>query len=212
MTVLVAAAAVAAPAPAAAPLAFTPADMLGWERERFQGETRYALEGEALRAACRDSASGLVLRRRIDLRTTPVLEWSWRVDAVFDPAGDETVKAGDDFPARVYVVQDGGAALWRTRAISYVWASGAAPGSDWPNPFARQARMVVLRSGPTSPPGTWQHERRDVAADFLAYFGSEVDAIDGVAIMTDCDNRAAAVEAWYGPLRFVGREGKGEGR
>jgi Protein of unknown function (DUF3047) len=88
----------------AAPLEFTPRDILDWQSESFQGETAYDMDGEALRARCRNSASGLFLKREIDLRVTPVIEWSWRVDAVFDGSIDEKSKAGDDFPARLYVV------------------------------------------------------------------------------------------------------------
>jgi hypothetical protein len=194
--------ALAAPA-AAAPLAFAPQDILAWERERFQGETRYALEGDALRAVCRNSASGLFLKRRIDLRATPILEWSWLIDAVFDDGVDEMSKGGDDFPARLYVVQDGGIAVWRTRAINYVWASSNPVGSDWPNPFASQAHMVALRSGAPDAPGQWVTERRNIREDFRRYHGRDVDVIDAVAIMTDCDNRGTAAEARYGTVRFL---------
>jgi hypothetical protein len=187
----------------AASLEFMPRDILAWQRESFRGETAYEMDGDALRARCSNSASGLFLRREIDLRLTPVIEWSWRVDAVFDGAVDEKTKAGDDFPARLYVVRDGGVAVWRTRAISYVWASAAPPGSNWPNPFAPQAHMVALRSGAPPAPGRWVTERRNIREDFRLYHGRDIQAIDAVAIMTDCDNRAGAAEAWYGPVRFL---------
>jgi hypothetical protein len=193
---------VAVPA-AAASLLFTPGDILGWESERFQGETLYERDGDALRARCRNSASGLFLKQEIDLRATPVIEWSWRVDAVFEPGVDEKSKPGDDFPARLYVVQDGGVAVWRTRAINYVWASRTPAGSDWPNPFASQAHMVALRSGAPAAPGQWVTERRNIREDFRRYHGRDVDVIDAVAIMTDCDNRGSAAEARYGTVRFL---------
>lgn len=188
----------------AEPLVFTPREILAtWQRESFQGETAYAMDGEALRARCRDSASGLFLRQTIDLRRTPILEWSWRVDSVFDGALDETTKAGDDFPARLYVVRESTVLVWRTRAINYVWASAQPLGTDWANPFAAQARMVALRSGPPAAPGQWVTERRNIAADFRRYHGRDIEAIDAVAIMTDCDNRGGTAEAWYGPIRFL---------
>ena len=200
---LVALMALAMPSLAAA-LEFTPRDILAtWQRQSFQGETRYMLDGEALQARCSNSASGLFLRRKIDLRATPIIEWSWRVDVVFAGPVDETSKAGDDFAARLYVVRDGGVVVWRTRAINYVWASAMPPGSTWPNPFAAQARMVALRGGPPPAPGQWVTERRNIAEDFRRYHGRDVEAIDAVAIMTDCDNRSAVAEAWYGPVRFL---------
>lgn len=187
----------------AASLEFAPRDILAWQSESFKGKTVYDMDGEALRARCSDSASGLFLRREIDLRVTPIIEWSWRVEAVFDSSVDEKSKAGDDFPARLYVVREGGVAVWRTRAINYVWASAMPPGSSWPNPFASQAHMVALRSGPPPAPGHWVTERRNIREDFRRFHGIDVETIDAVAIMTDCDNRAAAAEAWYGPVRFL---------
>lgn len=187
----------------AAPLEFKPGDILAWQRESFQGETAYELDGDALRAGCSDSASGLFLKRKIDLNLTPVIEWSWRVDAVFDRSVDENSKAGDDFPARLYVVRDGGVAVWRTRAINYVWASSQPPGSNWPNPFASQAHMVALRSGAPAAPGQWVTERRNIREDFRAFHGRDVEMIDAVAIMSDCDNRATTAMAWYGAIRLL---------
>lgn len=184
-------------------LEYSVQDIAGWERERFKGETTYDIDGEGLKARCDNSASGLFLRKTIDLRVTPVIEWSWRVDAVFDPSVNEKSKAGDDFAARIYVVKDGGVAVWRTRAINYVWASAMPVGADWPNPFASQAHMVALRSGPPAVPGQWVTERRNIREDFKRFHGRDIEAIDAVAIMSDCDNRGGSAEAWYGPVRFL---------
>ena len=186
---------------AAAELAFSPAQIAGWEPHAFKGETAYALaeDGQAVRAACDASASGLFLRRTIDLTATPILEWRWRVDETFPPGPAETTKRGDDYPARLYVVKE--ALLpWNTMALNYVWASSQAKGAEWPNAYAAQARMVALRSGPGD---GWVTERRDLRADFRRVFGEDVTSIDAVAIMTDCDDRKTTAEALYGDLRFL---------
>jgi hypothetical protein len=193
-----------AAAPAAAELAFSPGDLARWAPHSFEGETRYELAegGQAVRAACDASASGLFLRREIDLTRTPILEWRWRVDATFPPGPAETTKAGDDYPARLYVVKE--ALLpWNTMALNYVWASGQPKGAEWPNAYASQARMIALRSGPGD---GWATERRDLRADFRRLFGEDVTTIDAVAIMTDCDDRGARAEAFYGGLRFLPAE------
>lgn len=183
---------------------FSPAAMLDWPVESFKNRTVYSSDGATLRARCSDSASGLFLRKPIDPRATPILEWSWRVDTVFNGKADERKKGGDDFPARIYVVKDGGLLPWRTQAISYVWSSSEPVGSDWPNPYASQARMVVLRSGPADPAGGLVGERRNLREDFRKYHGVELDHLDALAIMTDCDDRSAKAEAWYGTLRLTG--------
>jgi hypothetical protein len=172
----------------------------GWTEQTFRGKERtaYRLNEGAVEAECKASASGLIRREKIDLRKTPVLRWKWKVESVY--AGiDEKAKRGDDFPARVYVVLDGGLLPWRTRSLVYVWSSTSPQGTDWPNPYAAQAHHVALRSGN---PGPWQEERRDVRADFKRYFGLDVDAADGVAIMTDCDDSGGAARASYADIRF----------
>jgi hypothetical protein len=186
---------------------FKPAEVVGWRPHAFKGETAYQavrVDGrEAVYAQCNSSASGLVFEGPIDLRETPILEWSWRVDETFPPGIDETVRAGDDYPARVYVVKDGGMMRWRTRAMNYVWASAMPAGRDWPNAYASQAHMVSLRSGPSDRPGQWKTERRNVREDFRRYHGIDIDNIDAVAVMTDCDDLGTTAQAWYGTLRFL---------
>lgn len=181
--------------------------MAAWDVRDFAGRTDYRsvdIDGrKALEARCDSAGSTLYLDREIDLRETPVMEWSWRVDETFAADIDETVKAGDDFAARVYVVMDGGLLRWRTRAITYVWASAMEQASDWPNPYASQAWMVALRSGPAEQPGSWKNERRNVREDFRRYHGRDLDKIDGVAVMTDCNDLETTARAWYGEIRFI---------
>lgn len=196
---------VLAAAPATAQV-FEPADIIDWRRHRFAGETAYALVERAgrpaIHAVCAASASGLFREGRIDLTATPVIEWRWRVEAVLPPGPGERTRAGDDFPARLYVVREG-LLPWQTRALNYVWASREPVGADWPNPFARQAHMVVVESGPGD---GWRTARRDIRADFQRFHGLATDRIDAVAIMTDCDNTGGRAEAWYGTIRFLPAE------
>lgn len=182
-----------------------PSDMLEWERRDFTGQTGYTLAQHAgqemLQAQCSDAASALYLEQTIDLRDTPILEWSWAIDRVFNGI-DETQKSGDDYPVRLYVVKDGGLLVWRTRAVNYVWSSNQPVGQAWPNAYASQAQMLALRSGAPQQiqPVT---ERRNVRADFQALHGIELDSIDGLAIMTDCDSSGQPITGWYGNIRWL---------
>lgn len=187
---------------AADPGLFSTTGLQGWLPQTFSGKaaTRYRLAAGAVEARCDAGASGLMWKERIDLARTPVLAWRWRVEGVLSGT-DERTKPGDDFPARVYVVRDGGLAPWRTRSLVYVWASREASGRDWPSPYTRQAHVVALRSG-AAQAGQWLEERRDVRADFQRYFGLELGYADGVALMTDCDDTASAVTAGYGDVRL----------
>jgi DUF3047 family protein len=192
-------------------ITLVPADMLAGKPQVFNGTTQYDLarvDGrDAIGASCDGTASGLVMERRIDLRETPVIEWSWGVAAAYEPGPDEREKSGDDYPARLYFVRDGGLMKWRTRAINYVWASGMPVGADWPNAYASQSRVIAVNSGSPDRDMPWVTQRRNLRADFKRYFDLEVDFIDAVAIMTDCDDRAEMAEAWYGTLRFLPEQG-----
>jgi len=181
---------------------FSGNDLDNWKIKSFQGLTRYRLvtqDGrQVLEAASKGAASGLVRELRVDLEKLPYLNWSWQVNGVLSGI-DERTKAGDDYPARVYVIVSGGIAFWRTRTLVYVWSSEQPAGSIWKNAFTENARVMALRSGK----GTgWVTERRDVRADFKACFNEAITIIDAVAIMTDTDNSQQAATAWYGDIYF----------
>ena len=185
--------------------AFFEDGLQGWKEKSFAGHSRYQIvekDGRrALHGACDGGASVLYREQEIDLSETPVLAWSWRVDRVY-PGVDERQKSGDDYPARVYVVIDGGLLPWRTLAINYVWASAEPEGAAWDNAFISNAKMLALRSG-TEDAGRWVSEARNIRDDFRLLHGRDVKRIDGIAIMTDCDNTGGRAEAWFSDMRFV---------
>ena len=189
----------------AEPLVLTwpsPDDSGDWEEEEFEGETRYRvveLDGRrVLEAESVATASSLYLEREIDLTATPVLEWRWRIEKPLS-LPDERIKDGDDFAARVYAVAPGEGWFSLPIAINYVWAGEAQVGDAWPNPFTSNVMMVAVDSGDANA-GTWRSHRRDVRADFLRFFGREVDELEGIAVMTDSDNSGLSARAWYGEM------------
>ena len=196
------------PIQAAPDMAFNPEAILDWESHSFSGKTRYELvetaQGKAIHARCEGgSASGLFRRETIDLEKTPVIEWRWRVDEPLN-GGDETRKSGDDFAARVYAVDEYSYLRWRTRAISYVWASEQPTGSDWENPHQSRAHMVAVQSGSPDDPGDgWRTQRRNLRKDFSRFHDRDLESINVIAIMTDCDDTGQPTEAWYGNIRFL---------
>ena len=177
----------------------------GWEENSFVGHTHYEvvqLDGApALMATSHKSASGLARKQTIDLNKMPYLNWSWRVENVLHNV-DERTKAGDDYPARVYVVISGGLLFWRTRALNYVWSSNQPIGSVWPNAFTSNATLVALRSN-DSPLHTWVTEKRNLREDIKRYLNIDADHINAAAIMTDTDNSGQAATAYYGDIFFT---------
>ena len=179
-------------------------DIAGWEEKVFEGRTVYETVRHngrtVVRATSRGTASGLYLRRRIDLDETPILRWTWRVDGTLGDI-DERTRAGDDYSARVYVIRSHPVFLWRTRAVNYVWASTRVTGETWSNAYTDASRHVAVRSGDAHA-GEWVGERRDVRADFRELFGESVRYVDAVAIMTDTDNTGGDAVAYYGDITF----------
>lgn len=175
----------------------------GWVEKEFRGRTVYTpLPAEGLLLAeSRGAASGLVFEQAVDLRRTPWLNWSWKVENLLQGV-NERDKSGDDYPARIYVVAKGGAAFWRTRALSYVWSSTEARGAMWPNAFTSNAHMIAVRGGAEGL-GALVAEKRNIREDWRQAFGEDIEEIDAVAVMTDTDNSGQSARAWYGQPRFT---------
>ena len=182
---------------------FSAGDLQDWKTKSFAGETQYQrVEKDGRRVLQADSkgtASGLYREITVNLERTPYLNWSWRVNNVLTGV-DERTKAGDDYPARVYVVVSGGLAFWRTRSLVYVWSSNQPVGSTWDNAFTSNVRTIALRSGNVA---GWFNEKRNVRADFKRLFGDDIQQINAVALMTDTDNSGQAATAWYGDIYFT---------
>lgn len=184
---------------------FSQGNLNGWQSRTFSGVTYYKLVNEdgrtVLRADSSAAASGLYREVNVDLGKTPILNWTWKVDRIPAASADERTRAGDDYPARVYVVFSRGLMLWQTYAINYVWSSRLPVGSSWPNAFTSNARMIAVESG-SDRTGLWVFERRDVRADYRRLFGEEPGRVDAVAVMTDTDNTGTNATAWYGDIWF----------
>lgn len=176
---------------------------IGWKPYVFKGETKYEeLSEGTLHASCTDTASAFYQEKVVDLLKTPVLQWSWKVEGVH-PQLLEREKSGDDYPARVYVVYTPSRLMpWRTLAIDYVWSNNQKIGSVWPNAFTKNAVMVALQSGKPQSGHEWKHESRNVKQDFKEFFDIDLDTIDGVAIMTDCDNAGLPMTGFYKNIYF----------
>ena len=188
---------------------FLPSDIARWEHHSFTGETDYKLVSvdgrKAVQATCESgSASGLYFEEPINLNETPIIEWQWRVDSIYDDINERS-EDGDDFPARIYAVHEPTWLRWQTRALNYVWASSEPEGSSWDNPFQSRARMIAVASGPPDDNAQWQTVTRDLREDFRRHHGEVPDRITALAIMTDCDNHSGRARAWYGRIRLKSR-------
>lgn len=184
---------------------FSKQQLQGWETKVFKGKTQYQLvqEGQrwVLSAKSQAAASGLTRQIKVDLTKTPFLNWSWRVDQTL-PLLNEQTKAGDDYAARIYVIVDGGLLVWNAKAVNYVWSGSSARGATWGNAYLpKNAQMLAIR-GKQDKAAVWVSEKRNIRVDFQKLYGVDIQAIDGVALMSDSDNSEAATAATYGDIFF----------
>ena len=194
---------------------FSEADLADWEEKSFEGNSQYGFVDakatgvnsndlkngqQVLRASTQGQASGLFKEVNIDLTKTPYLNWSWQVQNLFKD-NNEHSKNGDDYPARIYVVVSGGVFFWNTKAINYVWSSNQPTGSEWPNAYTGNAKMLAVRSGEKQL-GQWVTERRNVREDLKKFFAEDVKKIDAIAVMVDGDNTGQAATAYFGDIFF----------
>jgi hypothetical protein len=176
-----------------------------WRVEKlFAKATTYAVErdpemGPVLHARSDTAHAALVRKVPIATPTRARLAWSWKVAEVLKPVAPERTREGDDYCARVFVIFE--TSLWplRTRAINYVWSAREPVGSIYPSPYTANVGMVVLRSG-NADAGVWQHESRDVLADYRTFFGEAATGISAVAVLVDTDNTRQSTEAWFARL------------
>jgi hypothetical protein len=191
---------------------------------KIERHTRYQvveIEGRPVfRAHAECSASGMVLPLEgVDLRHTPRLAWSWKIERGLEIA-NERAKEGDDFAARVYVLfrfDAERASLWSRlqrrvasalygeelpgKAINYVWSSRAEPGESWTNPYSQDAVMVARRSGEV---GEWRSEVVDLVADHHRLLGDPLIPPLAVAVMSDADNSCGEATAYFADFRLTG--------
>ncbi|MCB2184879.1 MAG: DUF3047 domain-containing protein [Deltaproteobacteria bacterium] len=183
---------------------FSAGDLAGWKTQEFQGQTRYDLvrgpHGKVLFAQSDGTAGGLYREVSVDLKVTPVLNWSWKVRNILEK-GNAWTKEGDDFPARVYVIFDA-FFPWNRTSICYVWANRLPKGEFTGNPFAPDnVKTLAVESGPALV-GRWVTEARNVPEDYRRLFQEEPPPVRGVAVMTDTDQTGGEAEAWYGDISF----------
>jgi DUF3047 family protein len=205
------------------PGASLPAAFRRFAFERQARHTEYALVEDqgrtVLQARAQASTSGIIRELRVDPLAHPVLAWQWKVLRVLDKS-DLATRAGDDFPARLYVTFDVNPdSLSRgdrlrisaarmlygadvpVAALCYVWDTKAVAGTFAPSAYTDRVRMIVVDSGAANV-GRWMRHERRVADDFRKSFGSEAPAINGVIVSTDTDNTGEAAETYYGDVEF----------
>jgi len=167
-------------------------------------KTQYSVgnneNGNFLRAEANNSASGLGKEIKINLKQTPYLNITWKIEK--DLSGIiENSKKGHDYAARVFVVKKTGATPLSNRALNYVFSSNNDIGTYNPSPFTKKSIDYVLSTTKKNL-NEWVSTKVNVKDHFKKFHNLDLDEISGIAIMSDTDNSKLTSIAYYQNIYF----------
>jgi len=179
----------------------------GWKGQNW-GSPKYdfTIENDGgrkvlyMKSANEGSTIARDIKGKVNLKETPILEWSWKVTAL--PKGaDSCKKALDDQAAQVFVVWPRFPEAVRSRVIGYVWDTTQPAGKICKSEKTGTVTYIVLRSG-TAELGKWVTERRNVAEDFKKVYDDDADGPGAVSIAIDSNDTNSTAESFVGPIFF----------
>jgi hypothetical protein len=196
----------------------------GWQHQPLpkvpRGNTFEIVEDagrRVLRVRSSSSASSWITRLAGETSPRPALRWQWKVSRAV-AGSDVTLKQGDDYAARLYVLFDLPASrlsladrlkLQAARTLSgsdvpaaalcYVWGRAQPVGATAWNPYTDRVRMVVVDSGDALAT-QWRPVQRDLRRDWEEAFGGAMPAVAAIAVGADTDNTGESVDAWFADI------------
>ena len=141
------------------------------------------------------------IKGKINLKETPVLEWSWKV-TVLPKSADSCHKATDDQAGQVFVVWPRIPEAVRSQIIGYVWDTTLPVGTICKSEKTGTVTYIVLRSG-TADLGKWVTERRNVVDDFKKIYGDVPVDPAAVSIAVDSNDTNSTAEWFMGSILFT---------
>jgi len=179
----------------------------GWQKQRW-GSPVYDFvveqdgERKVLHLRSRGDSSNISkeVKGKVQLKETPILEWTWKA-VVLPAGGDSRKKEADDQAAQIYVTWPRFPEAVRSRIIGYIWDTTAPAGSIVKSQKTGTVTYVVMRSGPAEL-GQWLTERRNVREDFKEIYGEEPDDPAIVSIGIDSDDVNGTAESYMGAILF----------
>ena len=186
---------------------FTEIELSKLEVRKVRGadnKTEYSVgsneNGNFLKAVADNAASGLGKKVKIDLKKTPIINITWKVEK--DLAGiKENTKKGLDFAARVFAIKKTGATPLSNRAINYVFSSNNKVGQNFPSPYTKKSIDNVLATTQENL-NEWVTVKANVKEDFKRFHNLDEDQLDGLAIMSDTDNSKMKAITYYQNIYF----------
>ncbi|HYE91708.1 MAG TPA: DUF3047 domain-containing protein [Terriglobales bacterium] len=153
-----------------------------------------------LRSKDEGSTISKEVKGKVDLKETPILEWSWKM-VTLPKGGNSCAKATDDQAGQVFVMWPRFPEQVRSRIIGYVWDTTLPAGRDCKSEKTSMVHYIVVRSG-MNDAGKWVTERRNVREDFRKIYGEEAENPGAVSISIDSNDTHSLSEAFVGPIFF----------
>jgi len=176
---------------------------------KIRRHSRYTVikeqDGSCLKAESDSSASGIIYRQEFNVYDYPKVRWRWKIDNVYNK-GDAGKKSGDDYPIRVYIIfkydPEKASFVQKIRyglakkiygeyppqsSLNYIWANRKHAEKIVTNPYASEAKMIILEAG-AEKAGQWVTEEADILQDYKKAFGASAPPVASIAIMNDSDN------------------------
>ena len=186
---------------------FTDEEFKNLEVRKVRGsneKTTYSLgmneNGSFLRAEAKGTASGLGKKVKIDLRKTPFINITWKIEK--DLKGiDEKSKKGHDFAARVFVVKKTGLTALSNKTVNYVFSSNNSTNEFWRSPYTKSSIDYVLSTTKENL-NEWVTVKANVKEHFKKLHDLNVDELTGLAIMTDTDQTDIKAISYYQNIYF----------
>ena len=183
----------------------------GWTGEAFGRQADYDFtieqraDGRVLHLESRNDHSTIArdITGKVNLKETPVLEWSWKA-TILPTGGDLRRTETTDMAAQLYIVWPRFPALLRSRIIGYVWDATTPATTIVKSQKTGTVTFVVMRSG-SKDLGIWLTEHRNVVEDYVKIFGEVPDDPRAITISIDSNDTHSIAESFMGPIVFRAR-------
>jgi hypothetical protein len=178
----------------------------GWKGQNWGSpkyDFRIATQGgrKAINLKSANDSSTISKEVKVDVKTWPVLQWSWQV-VTLPKGADARKSATDDEAAQIYVTFPRFPAAVRSRIISYIWDTAAPVGSVFKSEKTGLVTYVVVRSGPADL-GKWLTESRNVLEDYKKIYGEAPgEDVGAISIAIDSNDTNSTAESYFGEIFF----------
>jgi hypothetical protein len=157
----------------------------------------------AIRLATHHGASMLYRYTNIPLQGFPLLHWDWFVEQPVDSDIDETTKAGDDHPARIYLKFS---APEGEHAMEIIWGNRTLRKGDWKylkSFWTGSSFPHFVARGGSENVGRWHDEDVDLRALYRQQWGEPGAAsLVEVALFCDTDTTGGQSVAYFSKIRL----------